>query len=149
MGRHNQQLLLIEKCLDGSLIQTPITPVQFVPMTGENGLTAGVRPDLWVDGWHDMAKSCLVCRRATRYSLRPFVCFLQRGFGPAPPVAPAAGRPHYFRSMTEAPSLHVPVLLDEVLVLASAQARAVLVDGTLGGGGHTRRWPPAWAATDW
>ena len=35
VGRHSQELLLIEKRSDGSLLRTPVAPVQFVPMTGE------------------------------------------------------------------------------------------------------------------
>ena len=35
VGRRSQELLLIEKRGDGSLLQTPVVPVQFVPMTGE------------------------------------------------------------------------------------------------------------------
>lgn len=36
------------------------------------------------------------------------------------------------------PSHHIPVLLDEVLEHLAAQPGQTLVDGTLGGGGHTR-----------
>jgi protein-L-isoaspartate(D-aspartate) O-methyltransferase len=35
VGRYSQELVLIEKRLDGGLVRTPVTPVQFVPMTGE------------------------------------------------------------------------------------------------------------------
>jgi protein-L-isoaspartate(D-aspartate) O-methyltransferase len=35
VGRYAQELLLIEKRWDGSLLRTPVVPVQFVPMTGE------------------------------------------------------------------------------------------------------------------
>jgi len=35
VGRHFQELLLIEKRPDGSLRRTAVAPVQFVPMTGE------------------------------------------------------------------------------------------------------------------
>jgi 16S rRNA (cytosine1402-N4)-methyltransferase len=35
---------------------------------------------------------------------------------------------------------HVPVLLDEVLQLLQVQADSLVIDGTLGGGGHTRRF---------
>ena len=35
VGRYSQELLLIEKQSDGSLLRTPVAPVQFVPMTGE------------------------------------------------------------------------------------------------------------------
>lgn len=36
-------------------------------------------------------------------------------------------------------SIHIPVLLDEVLHWLEPQAGQILVDGTLGGGGHARR----------
>ena len=35
VGRYSQELLLIEKRSDGSLLRTSVAPVQFVPMTGE------------------------------------------------------------------------------------------------------------------
>jgi protein-L-isoaspartate(D-aspartate) O-methyltransferase len=35
VGRYSQELMLIEKRSDGSLLRTSIAPVQFVPMTGE------------------------------------------------------------------------------------------------------------------
>jgi protein-L-isoaspartate(D-aspartate) O-methyltransferase len=35
VGSHNQELLLIEKQLDGGLRRSRVAPVQFVPMTGE------------------------------------------------------------------------------------------------------------------
>ena len=37
-----------------------------------------------------------------------------------------------------APTVHIPVLLDEVLHWLRPAAGMTLVDGTLGGGGHTR-----------
>ena len=40
--------------------------------------------------------------------------------------------------MTSAPSQHVPVLADEVVTWLRPSAGQTLVDGTLGGGGHTR-----------
>jgi 16S rRNA (cytosine1402-N4)-methyltransferase len=40
--------------------------------------------------------------------------------------------------MTSAPSQHVPVLAEEVIHWLRAAAEQTLVDGTLGGGGHTR-----------
>jgi 16S rRNA (cytosine1402-N4)-methyltransferase len=40
--------------------------------------------------------------------------------------------------MTSAPSQHVPVLAEEVIHWLLAAAEQTLVDGTLGGGGHTR-----------
>lgn len=40
--------------------------------------------------------------------------------------------------MSESSSVHVPVLLEEVIQWLSPRSGAVLVDGTLGGGGHTR-----------
>ncbi|MBN1396086.1 MAG: 16S rRNA (cytosine(1402)-N(4))-methyltransferase RsmH [Pirellulales bacterium] len=40
--------------------------------------------------------------------------------------------------MTESPSAHVPVLLDQVVRWLQPRPGAVLVDGTLGGGGHAR-----------
>ena len=40
--------------------------------------------------------------------------------------------------MTEPPSAHVPVMLDEIVRRLDPRDGAVLVDGTLGGGGHTR-----------
>ncbi|MGA2253786.1 MAG: 16S rRNA (cytosine(1402)-N(4))-methyltransferase, partial [Thermoguttaceae bacterium] len=40
--------------------------------------------------------------------------------------------------MTAAKSIHVPVMLAEVIDGLSPQSGGVLVDGTLGGGGHTR-----------
>ena len=40
--------------------------------------------------------------------------------------------------MTAASSVHVPVMLAEVLAGLSPQPGGVFVDGTLGGGGHTR-----------
>ena len=42
------------------------------------------------------------------------------------------------RIMSEPSSVHLPVLLDEVLQWLSPQPGAVLVDGTLGGGGHAK-----------
>lgn len=41
--------------------------------------------------------------------------------------------------MTEPSSQHVPVLVDEVLRLLDPQPGQTIIDGTLGGGGHTRR----------
>jgi protein-L-isoaspartate(D-aspartate) O-methyltransferase len=35
VGRYSQELLLVEKQADGSLLRTSVVPVQFVPMTGE------------------------------------------------------------------------------------------------------------------
>jgi len=35
-------------------------------------------------------------------------------------------------------TVHIPVMLDEVLQWLEPRAGKVLVDGTLGGGGHTR-----------
>ncbi len=40
--------------------------------------------------------------------------------------------------MTEPQSVHVPVLLDQVVAWLAPRAGQTLVDGTLGGGGHTR-----------
>jgi 16S rRNA (cytosine1402-N4)-methyltransferase len=40
--------------------------------------------------------------------------------------------------MTEPPSVHVPVLLDQVVAWLAPRAGQTLVDGTLGGGGHAR-----------
>ncbi len=40
--------------------------------------------------------------------------------------------------MTEPHSIHIPVLLDEVVQWLEPRPGAVLVDGTMGGGGHTR-----------
>jgi 16S rRNA (cytosine1402-N4)-methyltransferase len=40
--------------------------------------------------------------------------------------------------MAESASIHVPVLLEAVLRLINPQPGMVIVDGTLGGGGHTR-----------
>lgn len=40
--------------------------------------------------------------------------------------------------MTDASSRHVPVLASEVVAALASQAGATIVDGTLGGGGHTR-----------
>jgi 16S rRNA (cytosine1402-N4)-methyltransferase len=40
--------------------------------------------------------------------------------------------------MVEPSSLHLPVMLDEVLAWLSPKPGSILVDGTLGGGGHTR-----------
>lgn len=40
--------------------------------------------------------------------------------------------------MNYAPTVHVPVMLDEVLEGLSLRVGAVIVDGTLGGAGHTR-----------
>ena len=40
--------------------------------------------------------------------------------------------------MSESSSLHVPVLLDQVVHWLEPRPGAVLVDGTLGGGGHAR-----------
>lgn len=42
------------------------------------------------------------------------------------------------RKMTEPSSVHVPVLLDQVVRWLRPRPGAVLVDGTLGGGGHAR-----------
>jgi protein-L-isoaspartate(D-aspartate) O-methyltransferase len=36
VGSYSQELMLIEKRLDGSLSRTAVAPVQFVPMTGED-----------------------------------------------------------------------------------------------------------------
>ena len=41
--------------------------------------------------------------------------------------------------MAEPSSVHVPVLLDQVVRWLAPRPGMVLVDGTLGGGGHTRR----------
>ena len=41
VGGHNQQLLLIEKELDGGVRRAGVCPVQFVPMTGEASTTRG------------------------------------------------------------------------------------------------------------
>jgi protein-L-isoaspartate(D-aspartate) O-methyltransferase len=41
VGGHNQQLLLIQKELDGGVRRSSIAPVQFVPMTGEASMTRG------------------------------------------------------------------------------------------------------------
>ena len=46
------------------------------------------------------------------------------------------------KNMPDPPSVHVPVLLDHVVHWLQPQPGAVLVDGTLGGGGHARAWPP-------
>ena len=40
--------------------------------------------------------------------------------------------------MSERESVHIPVLLDEVVHWLEPQAKRILVDGTMGGGGHTR-----------
>ncbi len=40
--------------------------------------------------------------------------------------------------MSESNSVHIPVLLDEVIRWLDPQSGGVYVDGTLGGGGHTR-----------
>jgi 16S rRNA (cytosine1402-N4)-methyltransferase len=40
--------------------------------------------------------------------------------------------------VTESPPIHVPVMLDQVLEWLAVRAGAVIADGTLGGGGHTR-----------
>jgi len=40
--------------------------------------------------------------------------------------------------MTEPPSAHVPVMLDQVVQWLNPHDDTVLVDGTVGGGGHTR-----------
>ncbi len=40
--------------------------------------------------------------------------------------------------MTEPPSVHVPVLLDQVVAWLAPRPGQILVDGTLGGGGHAR-----------
>src|SRR5664280_2963885 len=40
--------------------------------------------------------------------------------------------------MTEPSSVHVPVLLEQVVHWLAPQPGMVLVDGTLGGGGHTQ-----------
>lgn len=40
--------------------------------------------------------------------------------------------------MTQSSSLHVPVLCDEILAALDPQPGQVIVDGTLGGGGHAR-----------
>ena len=42
------------------------------------------------------------------------------------------------QEMTEPSSVHVPVLLEQVVQWLDPQPGMVLVDGTLGGGGHTR-----------
>ena len=43
-----------------------------------------------------------------------------------------------YKIMTERASVHVPVLLQQVVHWMNPRPGAVLVDGTLGGGGHTR-----------
>jgi 16S rRNA (cytosine1402-N4)-methyltransferase len=43
-----------------------------------------------------------------------------------------------FHTMTDSPSVHVPVMLEEVLHWLAPKPGMVLVDGTLGGAGHTR-----------
>ncbi len=40
--------------------------------------------------------------------------------------------------MTHTPTIHIPVLLNEVVQWLEPRPGAVLVDGTMGGGGHTR-----------
>ncbi len=45
-------------------------------------------------------------------------------------------------------SVHVPVLLDQVVHWLDPKPGMVLVDGTLGGGGHARAWPTPWDAMD-
>jgi 16S rRNA (cytosine1402-N4)-methyltransferase len=40
--------------------------------------------------------------------------------------------------MAESSTIHVPVLLDQILHWLAPREGAILVDGTLGGGGHTR-----------
>jgi 16S rRNA (cytosine1402-N4)-methyltransferase len=47
-------------------------------------------------------------------------------------------RVRLFRTMSESSSLHISVLLDQVVHWLQPRPGAVLVDGTLGGGGHTR-----------
>ena len=49
----------------------------------------------------------------------------------------ATGRPRYDEEEMTTP-LHIPVLADEVLAALDPQPGQTLVDGTLGGGGHTR-----------
>jgi 16S rRNA (cytosine1402-N4)-methyltransferase len=44
----------------------------------------------------------------------------------------------YPKTMSEPSSLHVPVLLDQVVHWLAPRPDAVIVDGTLGGGGHTK-----------
>ncbi len=51
------------------------------------------------------------------------------------PVSSAYTNP---KTMSESSSLHVPVLLDQVVHWLEPRPGAVLVDGTLGGGGHAK-----------
>lgn len=53
-----------------------------------------------------------------------------------PECGPASTKPAAL--VSELPPVHVPVMLDEVVQWLRPRAGAVLVDGTLGGGGHTR-----------
>jgi 16S rRNA (cytosine1402-N4)-methyltransferase len=52
--------------------------------------------------------------------------------------AHGSARGEVFNMMTEPSTVHVPVLLDQVLHWLPPRPGAVLVDGTLGGGGHAR-----------
>ncbi|HEY1067557.1 MAG TPA: 16S rRNA (cytosine(1402)-N(4))-methyltransferase RsmH, partial [Pirellulales bacterium] len=58
-----------------------------------------------------------------------------RGRKDAPPLYRL---PHFASVVGMSPPLHVPVMLDEIVEQLAPKPGAVLVDGTLGGGGYTR-----------
>ena len=54
----------------------------------------------------------------------------------SPRHRPNGCHPHF--NVSDATPAHIPVLLDEIVAWLAPRPGAVLVDGTLGGGGHTR-----------
>ena len=78
---------------------------------------------LWNAGIAVVASKSPLCRDVQPSILRP----------PSLREEPASTTP-----MTEPPSVHVPVLLEQVLHWLAPRPGAVLVDGTLGGAGHAR-----------
>ena len=58
-------------------------------------------------------------------------------FNPAGPIS-RGGLSAMLQAMSSPATIHVPVLPQEVLQWLAPQPGQIIVDGTLGGGGHTR-----------